>query len=124
MGESTMRGMRLGANSLESAVGAALEARVSHSFVCEQQHETTVVFAADAEVPSQWECRTCAKTAHLHLDGVRISIEETAEAVGRSHWQMLLERRTIPELEDILDEQLSALREKRARVAEKAASGF
>ena len=39
----------------------------------------------------------------------------------RTHWDMLLERRSIPELEDLLEERLQFLRERRG-VAKKKAS--
>jgi hypothetical protein len=41
------------------------------------------------------------------------------EKTPRSHWEMLLERRTIEQLEEILDEQLANLRARREAAAAK-----
>ena len=35
----------------------------------------------------------------------------------RSHWDMLLERRSVAELEELLNERLELLRERRAEIA-------
>ncbi|HSO68870.1 MAG TPA: RNA polymerase-binding protein RbpA [Arachnia sp.] len=45
----------------------------------------------------------------MRSDGVVGEEKQTKPA--RTHWDMLRERRSIPELEDILNEQLTKLRE-------------
>ena len=59
MSQQTMRGMRLGAQSLESEIGVAYSARAEHSYQCPRGHQTNVVFAAEAELPDTWQCKTC-----------------------------------------------------------------
>jgi len=63
-------------------------------------------FSIEADVPVTWEC-ACGHDAHL-MDGTRR--EHAVVKVPRSHWDMLLERRTIKELEELLDERLLLLR--------------
>jgi RNA polymerase-binding protein len=54
-----------------------------------------------------WECRTCGQTA-IRVDG---SVpDEKPVKPARTHWDMLLERRSREELEEILAERLAVLR--------------
>jgi len=114
MSQSTMRGMRLGANSLETERNVRFEARSTYSFQCPLGHISELTFAADAEVPQTWECKSCSKEAVLLLDGVMVETTHAEEKIPRSHWEMLLERRSIEELQILLDEQLENLRARRA----------
>jgi hypothetical protein len=62
--------------------------------------------AVDAEIPAVWECRVCGRIAK-----VRHGAEASAKSAKpvRSHWDMLLERRSVDELESILTERLEQL---------------
>jgi hypothetical protein len=63
--------------------------------------------ADDAEVPAVWDCRMHGLASTL-IDG---SVPEgKVVKPPRTHWDMLLERRSIKELEDILTERLELLR--------------
>jgi len=119
MANESMRGMRLGATSLESDRNVKLEARIRYSYQCPSGHVTELAFAADAEVPDTWDCKTCSRNAILIVDGAIIQPGEGTEKTPRSHWEMLLERRSIAELQELLDEQLANLRERRALAAAK-----
>ena len=68
---------------------------------------TSTSFATDAEIPAVWECR-CSEEAVLQ-DAVKPEPEKPAKPV-RTHWDMLLERRTREELQVLLDERLELLR--------------
>lgn len=114
MSESTMRGMRLGAQSLESEVGVNLVERQNFVYKCGNGHATDLVFAAEAEVPEFWQCRQCSEQAALVKDGKFVELEVTHDRPGRSHWEMLLERRTKEELEEILQERIEYIRARRA----------
>lgn len=114
MSESTMRGMRLGAQSLENEVGISLADRTEHTYLCVNKHESKVIFAADAEVPELWQCRSCTELGALAVDGKQVNLEATSDRPGRSHWEMLLERRTEKELEEILKERIAYIRARRA----------
>ncbi|MBV0894876.1 RNA polymerase-binding protein RbpA [Microbacterium sp. NC79] len=114
MAERSLRGIRLGAQSLQSEEGVVLMDRTNHTYTCTQcERETTLTFAADAEPPATWECRTCGAEALLVVDGQAVTVDHSEDKVARTHWDMLLERRTREELEEILAERLAYLRERR-----------
>ena len=106
MSERSLRGTRLGASSLESDTGIARAPRQVAEYVCPLGHVTTLPFSVEADVPALWECR-CGEQALL-----RDAAQPEAGPVKhvRSHWDMLLERRTVAELEDLLTERLELLR--------------
>lgn len=114
MAERSLRGIRLGAQSLQSEEGVVLMDRTNHTYTCTQcERETSLTFAADAEPPATWECRTCGAEALLVVDGQAVTVDHSEDKVARTHWDMLLERRTREELEEILAERLAYLRERR-----------
>ncbi len=107
MTEGALRGTRLGATSYESDLHVQLAERVSVTYDCPRGHHTTVPFSTEVEdIPVLWECRCGAEA--LWRDH-----ERPDPVVGRpirTHWDMLLERRTIADLEVLLDERLQLLR--------------
>ena len=110
MAERALRGTRLGTTSYENDRNTDLAPRQEVAYDCPKGHHFTVPFSAEAEVPSTWECRACGGPA-LRIDG-----EEPQGKKGkplRTHWDMLLERRSIDDLEDVLAERLSVLRAQR-----------
>jgi hypothetical protein len=111
----TMRGMRLGSQSLESEVGVEFYGRTSHSYRCANNHDTAVKFAVDAEAPTSWACRHCALDGVLLKDGVPVELIPDANSGPRTHFEMLLERRSREELEELVQERLSMMRARRAR---------
>jgi hypothetical protein len=74
---------------------------------CPNGHEFDIPMAAEADIPFTWECPRCGAESRQR-DGQ--PPEAKAEKPARTHWDMLLERRSIPELEDILSERLELLR--------------
>jgi len=108
------RGMRLGASSLQSEEGVVFVERTNHTYVCTQcERETVLTFAADAEVPEAWECRTCGSEALRRIGDTVAVVDHSGDKAARTHWDMLMERRTIPELEELLEERLALLRSRR-----------
>ncbi|GAA1159192.1 RNA polymerase-binding protein RbpA [Ornithinicoccus hortensis] len=109
MAERSLRGTNLSWLSFESDEGVTFSERQMVSYTCPEGHVSELPFSVEAEIPPLWECR-CGLDAKLN-DGP----EPEAKAVKpqRTHWDMLLERRTIPELEELLEERLALLREKR-----------
>jgi hypothetical protein len=108
MAERALRGSRLGAVSYENDRGTELAERQMVAYVCPNHHRMEVPLAAEAEVPATWECRFCGATAtKAHATAAS---EPVRVKVPRTHWDMLLERRSIPELEAILQERLDVLR--------------
>ncbi|EKF23458.1 hypothetical protein C731_2502 [Mycolicibacterium hassiacum DSM 44199] len=68
-----------------------------------------VPFADDAEIPPTWLCRNGQEGVLLEGDAP----EPKKTKPPRTHWDMLLERRSIEELEELLKERLEILRAKR-----------
>ncbi|MEP6696752.1 MAG: RNA polymerase-binding protein RbpA [Pseudonocardiales bacterium] len=114
MGERTLRGSRLGAVSYETDRNTELAPRQDADYLCAKGHRFTVPFAAEAEMPSTWECKADGSTAKL-VDGVEP--EAKRGKPPRTHWDMLLERRSVADLEEVLAERLDVLRGKRSRSA-------
>lgn len=106
MSERSMRGTRLGASSLESENGIQPAARQEVTYHCPNGHTVVVPMSAEAEVPALWECR-CGGMA-LREDATAPTPKPVKPA--RTHWDMLMERRTTAELETLLKERLELLR--------------
>ncbi|GAB3178426.1 RNA polymerase-binding protein RbpA [Nesterenkonia halophila] len=109
MSDRSLRGMRLGAQSMETEQGVEPAPRQEVQYVCEDGEKISVTFAAEAEVPPTWTSPT-GKEGVL-VDGSKP--DDTPDKPARTHWDMLLERRSTEELEDILTERLKKLRERR-----------
>jgi hypothetical protein len=107
MGDRTLRGARLGGQSFEDERGIEFAARQQVGYKCTRGHTFEITMSVEAEVPATWECPRCGAEA-LSTDG--IEPEQKIEKPVRTHWDMLLERRSISELEDILTERLELLR--------------
>jgi len=87
---------------------------MKQTYLCPHcEHETEMVFSADAESPSTWECGSCGYEAVLLVDSKPVAVDRADERVLRSHWDMLLERRTVAELEELLEGRLNYLRSRR-----------
>ncbi|WP_394551871.1 RNA polymerase-binding protein RbpA [Agromyces sp. MMS24-JH15] len=116
MADRSLRGMRIGAQSLQSEDGVVFADRANYTYRCEAcGRETVMTFSTDADTPESWECRTCGAQATLLVDSKPVEIDRSNEKVARTHWDMLLERRTIPELEELLEERLQFLRARRGQ---------
>ena len=107
MAERTLRGARLGGQSFEDERGIEFAARQQVGYACPHGHEFEITMSDEAEVPPVWECPRCGAEA-LSISGEQP--EAKAEKPVRTHWDMLLERRSVNELEDILKERLELLR--------------
>ncbi|MBQ3828912.1 MAG: RNA polymerase-binding protein RbpA [Aeriscardovia sp.] len=102
MAERSLRGRSIGAKSLESDEGVVLAARREVTYVCPEGHRTIIPFAVQAAAPTTWVCH-CGRTC------VQENSEDDLLESGkpkRSHYDMLLERRTEEELKKLLAERL------------------
>ena len=107
MTEGALRGTRLGATSYESDAHVDFAERVLAVYECPRGHVTRVPFSVEAEeIPVLWECR-CGSEA-LRREHERPAPAPTRHV--RTHWDMLMERRTLDDLEQLLDERLALLR--------------
>ncbi len=105
MGERVLRGSRLGAVSYESDRNTELAPRKSAHYDCPNGHHFAVPLAEEAEAPAKWDCRTCGKPALL--TGAA-EPEPKKVKPPRTHMDMLRERRSTSDLEEVLKEQLAA----------------
>jgi rubredoxin len=113
MSDRVLRGTRLGAVSYESDRHTEFAPRLAAIYDCPRGHVTDMPFAAEADVPPTWECKTCGATALLR-DGEQPEPKKGKPA--RTHWDMLLERRSVAELEEVLAERLAVLHDQQGKV--------
>ena len=94
MAERSLRGMSIGAKSLESDDNVDFAARNDVAYVCPKGHRTILPFAEGAEIPDEWECR-CGSVAHREGDADREGNEITKPTRTRSEEELatLLEKR-------------------------------
>jgi len=106
--------MRLGTQSLQSEEGVEFSPRKKSVYRTPDGNTFEVVFSAEAEVPEVWESPKSGQEGVL-LDsaGEKIETEQVDVKAPRTHWDMLLERRTRAELEELLQERLQFLRARR-----------
>ena len=114
MADRALRGMQIGAKSMESEDGVTFADRFTARYLCPNGHEFEVTLAREATPPATWECK-CGAMAEIVGD-VPEEEEEKAVKPQRTHWDMLRERRSLEELDVVLGEQLEALREGRLRL--------
>lgn len=110
MAERTLRGSRLGSVSYETDRNTELAPRQQADYRCPHGHVFTVPFSGEADAPPTWECRLDGSTGRL-VGGAEP--ESKSGKPPRTHWDMLMERRTIADLEEVLEERLEMLRGRR-----------
>ena len=106
MADRTLRGSRMVSFSMETSENVVPSERQIVVYVCPQEHRIELPFSIEAEIPATWECR-CGEEALL-LDGAAPDRKPVKPA--RTHWDMLRERRSIEELEELLAERLDEIR--------------
>jgi hypothetical protein len=116
MADRSLRGMRLGSQSLQSEEGVVFSGRTLARYQADDGTVFEVPFADDAEVPETWTSPKSGKEGVLlEADGTRVVQEQVETKAPRTHWDMLLERRTRAELEELLEERLQYLRARRGK---------
>ncbi|MFZ0161454.1 MAG: RNA polymerase-binding protein RbpA [Kineosporiaceae bacterium] len=106
MSDRSMRGTRLGAQSLESEAGVQPAARQDITYHCPNGHTVVVPMSVEADIPALWECRCGSPALRENTE----SPDAKPTKPPRTHWDMLMERRTTAELEVLLEERLALLR--------------
>lgn len=109
MADRVLRGSRLGAVSYETDRDHDLAPRRMVKYQCENGDIFEVPFADDAEVPHTWVGKTGLEGTLV--DGV--DPEEKKAKPPRTHWDMLRERRSLEELEELLNERIAARKKRR-----------
>ena len=114
MADRSLRGMRLGSQSLQTEDGVEFSPRKKSIYRTDDGKTFEVTFSSGAEVPETWESpRTGLEGRLVAEDGTLVQSDEAETKAPRTHWDMLLERRTRPELEELLQERLEYLRARR-----------
>lgn len=104
----SMRGSRLGSLSYERDEHVAPAERRGVRYVCAEGHVSIIPFSSDAdEIPYTWTCRCGAEASSPDI----AKPVAAPERHQRTHWDMLLERRTREDLEELLEERLTLLRQ-------------
>lgn len=111
MSNRIMKGTRLGAVSYETDRDRPLSPRIVARYRTGNGEEFEIPFADDAEIPASWECRN----GHLGalIDGDGTEAKPKTGKPPRTHWDMLRERRTIEELDVLLNERLAVAKSRR-----------
>lgn len=107
MADKSLKGRGLGSRSLADTSGVELAGRRDVAFECTSGHTFIRTFSDEAELPDTWECPRCSGLA------TRVGVDTPARKAikpTRTHWDMLRERRSIAELEEILAERLDEIR--------------
>ena len=92
MADRVLRGSRMGATSYETEYGTEPAPRNIAAYRCPRGHEFRVPFSEEADVPTTWECRLDG-TPGVLVDGPAPEAKKVKQA--RTHWDMLMERRTV-----------------------------
>ena len=110
MADRVLRGSRLGAVSYESDRDRNLAPRHIARYRTENGEEFDMPFAHDAEIPGTWLCRNGMEGALI--EGGDLAEPKTVK-VPRTPWDMLRERRSIEELDELLKERLEIIKSRR-----------
>ena len=115
MADRTLRGSRIGATSLQGESGVELSPRNAVEYLTDTGKRFAIVFDADAEPPPEWTDHRSGEVGFLDDEAGRAAREEfeMKESTQRTPWDMLIERRTVEELEELLEERLQLLRARR-----------
>ena len=109
MADRVLRGSRMGAVSYETDRDHDLAPRQMVKYRTPSGEIFDVPFAEDAEIPEEWLCKNGQVGTLVEGEGV----ESKPVKPPRTPWDMLRERRTIEELDVLLEERLELLRKKR-----------
>ena len=84
MADRSLKGTGLGAKSFEDEAGVEFAARQEIGYDCPRGHHFSLVFAAEADIPSLWECPRCGAES-LRSDGERPELKEEKPAYPLGH---------------------------------------
>lgn len=113
MADRVLRGSRMGAVSYETDRDHDLAPRQLVKYRTEEGEVYEVPFAEDAEIPGTWLCKNGKVGILMEGEGT----EAKPAKPPRTHWDMLCERRTMEELDALLEERIEQLRKRRRNAA-------
>ncbi len=111
-GGSAIRGSRVGAGPMGEAERGEAAPRQEVTYYCAHGHVTTPSFALDAAVPDEWDCPRCGLPASR--DEANPPPPPRIEPY-KTHLAYVKERRSDAEAQEILEEALTTLRDRRKR---------
>ena len=120
MADRVLRGSRLGAVSYETDRNHDLAPRQVARYRTDNGEEFDVPFADDAEIPGTWLCRNGMEGTLIEGDVP----EPKKVKPPRTHWDMLLERRSVEELDELLKERLDIIKTRRRGSCSDGLSGL
>ncbi|AZA13543.1 RNA polymerase-binding protein RbpA [Corynebacterium choanae] len=109
MADRVLRGSRMGAVSYETDRDHDLAPRKFMKYRTEAGEIFEVPFAHEAEIPGEWMCKNGQMGILVEGEGT----EAKPVKPPRTHWDMLCERRSMEELEELLEERIELLRKRR-----------
>ena len=80
--------------------------RTEVTYTCDAKHSFARIFAAEATIPTNWDCPHCGKIGTTAAS----SVVNDSKPAGKTHWEMVLERRSMAELEVLFTERVRQLR--------------
>ncbi|APT86830.1 RNA polymerase-binding protein RbpA [Corynebacterium flavescens] len=113
MADRVLRGSRMGAVSYETDRDHDLAPRQMVKYRTEAGDVFEVPFADDAEIPEEWMCKNGQLGTLMEGEGVESKLAKPP----RTHWDMLRERRSMEELESLLQERMDHLKSRRRTAA-------
>ncbi len=118
MSERKLRGSTLGRISFENEIGAEMAPRQTANYETAGGERFSIVFDAEAELPYEWVSPHTGQIGRLlTIKGAKVlGIDPNAPAPTPptvTHWEQLMKRRTVEELEVLLAERIAILRERR-----------
>lgn len=122
MADRTLKGTRIGATSLQAEEGVEFAPRQVVEYLTDRNRRIRVTFDADAEVPAEWADPRTGEIGFLDDEAGQTARAEfqDRESQQRTPWDMLIERRTREELEEILQDRLEQLRARRGSASSRA----
>jgi hypothetical protein len=108
MPRRVLRGYRLGTPTGEPDRDARPAPRVEVRFACRKGHEFTVPFSTDAKVPATWTCKQHGVEHCPRLDDDTDGQPPKGKP-PRTHYVMLRERRSVADLEVLVEQALAGI---------------
>ena len=119
-GGSAIRGSRIGAGPMGEQDRGYKAERVVRNYYCVNGHSQSPMFAAnldEADIPETIDCPNCGLPAGQDKDNPPVVAKHEPY---KTHLAYVKERRTEEEAEQLLDEAVAAVRDRRIRLAEAA----
>lgn len=118
---TAVRGYGMSSRSYESDENVVAMPSFPETYHCPGGHVQTLNFSLDAEeIPGVWDCPKCGRTAHRDETAARRvaatedlsapSLSPRTAVATKTPWDMLVERRSVDELEELLAERLDYVR--------------